>query len=56
MRQWLPDFYDVLVMAGIGLLWYGLYLVSLPLSMGVLGAILFLMGLAGAWLKGGREK
>ncbi len=47
----IPDRYDWLVMAGLGSIGYGLFLISLPLALIVTGSILLLIGVYGAWLK-----
>jgi hypothetical protein len=48
------DPYDVLALVGWLMLGYGLGSISVPLAAGVLGLLLILAGLTGAWRKGGR--
>ncbi len=48
----LIDLYDLFVLVGLILLTYGLWMVSIPLAIGVCGGILMAFGLFGAWIKG----
>lgn len=43
---------DFLILAGMGLLGFGLMQVSLALAAGVTGGLLLAIGLAGSWRKG----
>ena len=45
------DITDILIVLGLGMVGYGLSLVSLPLAVGVMGGILLLIGLVGAYRK-----
>jgi len=49
-----PDLADVMALVGWLMVGYALGSVSLVLGIGVLGGILLLLGLLGAWRKGGR--
>jgi len=48
------DPYDLLAFVGWVMLGYGLGSISVPLAAGVLGGLLILAGILGAWRKGGR--
>lgn len=43
---------DLLILVGLGMLWYGLSLYSLSLSYSVVGSIIFLLGIFGPILGG----
>lgn len=43
---------DILILIGMILISYGLYLIWLPLIPVVIGALIFMIGLMGAWRKG----
>ena len=45
------DITDILIVLGLGMVGYGLSQVSLPLAVGVMGGILLLIGLVGAYRK-----
>ena len=45
------DITDILIVLGLGMVGYGLSWVSLPLAIGVMGGILLLIGLVGAYRK-----
>jgi len=45
------DFNDVLILLGLGMLGWGLSGISLYMAAGVVGAVLMLIGLAGALIK-----
>ena len=45
------DIADILIVLGLGMVGYGLSQVSLPLAVGVMGGILLLIGLVGAYRK-----
>ena len=49
---WRVDLYDMLALAGWAMIGYGLSLVSVPLALCVLGAIVMVAGIVGAWRKG----
>lgn len=50
----MPDGYDLLAVIGLGVLGAGLVMVSVPLALVVTGSFLMVVGLLGAWRKGGR--
>lgn len=54
MKKWLNwlDFTDILIIAGLIMLAYGLSIVSLALSISVSGGLLLAIGIFGAWRKG----
>lgn len=43
---------DVLVVVGLGMVGAGLWMVSVPLALCVVGTVLLIGGLVGAWQKG----
>lgn len=43
---------DVVALVGLGMLGYGLYMVSLPLALGVVGGILLAIGVIGTLRRG----
>ena len=43
-----PDVNDALAMVGLGILGYGVYLVSLPAALVVVGTLVMLAGVLGA--------
>ena len=45
------DLADILIIVGLGMVGYGLSQVSVPLAIGVVGGILLVIGLAGAYRK-----
>ena len=44
----------MLAAVGLVMVAYGLSTVSVPLAIGTVGAVLVVVGVAGAWSKGGR--
>jgi small-conductance mechanosensitive channel len=46
------DHYDVLAVAGLGILGYGLSRISISLALCVIGGVLLMIGILGAWRKG----
>ncbi len=48
----LPDFNDLLVVLGLGLVTYSLSMISIALAIGVCGGVLMAFGLFGALRKG----
>lgn len=46
------DPYDILAFLGLGLLGYGLQMISVALALCVIGGVLLGVGLLGAWRKG----
>ena len=51
MKAKLPDIYDVIAIAGMGLLAYGLYLIRPELAYIVSGLALLALAVLGAWRK-----
>lgn len=49
------DLYDVLAIVGLGAMGYGLSMISVPAALCVVGGVLLLVGMLGAWWKGARK-
>lgn len=58
MKKWLKsvDSNDILIVLGLMILGGGLAMVSWPLSLGVIGGLLVVFGLIGAFFEGVRAK
>lgn len=48
------DRYDVLAIVGLGTVGYGLSMISIPVALCVIGGILFVLGILGAWWQGAK--
>lgn len=46
------DRYDVLAISGLGMMGIGLSMVSMSLALCVVGGVLLMIGIFGAWKKG----
>lgn len=46
------DRYDALALVGLGILGYGLSRISIALALCVIGGVLLMIGIFGAWRKG----